>query len=239
MQVRQGEKIAEGVAAAALCLAPLALGMVHLPAILAISALGWLALAILVIARGSAGLRLGWFGWALLAFAFLPLLQLLPLPHGFVRAIAPETARVLAIGLGPTPGARPLSLDLPATWTALAKGLGMAAVAVVLQHRAQANPAGRRRLRIYLIATTAAVVLLGLGHFLAAERQSFLGLYTFRAAHHFRVVNDLIEGHRQRGVAAGHHHAEAIAHQHGIHPGGVGQAALWIIVGRDHADLAR
>lgn len=187
MQVRQGEKIAEGVAAAALCLAPLALGMVHLPAILAISALGWLALAILVIARGSAGLRLGWFGWALLAFAFLPLLQLLPLPHGFVRAIAPETARVLAIGLGPTPGARPLSLDLPATWTALAKGLGMAAVAVVLQHRAQADPAGRRRLRIYLIATTAAVVLLGLGHFLAAERQSFLGLYTFRAAHHFRT----------------------------------------------------
>lgn len=182
----KGERIAEGLAASALCLAPLALGMVHLPAILAISALGGLSFAILVVAKGSAPLRLGWFGWALLALAFVPLLQLLPLPQGLVRLLAPETARVLETSLGPDCGPRPLSLDLGATWAALVKALGMASVAAVLQHRAQTDRRARRRLRLYVVGTTAVVVLLGLGHFLAAERQTFLGLYAFRAAHHFR-----------------------------------------------------
>lgn len=187
MKRREWEAVAEGLAAAALCLAPLLLGMVHLPAILLISALGWLALAVLVAAKGREPLRLGWFPWALLAFAFGIGLQLLPLPMEAVRLLSPEAARIFELTLGPDPGPRPLSLDLPATWAALVKALGMAAVAAVLHHRALTTPKGRRRLRIYLVATAAAVILLGLLHFLLQEKQRFLGLYTFRASHHFRT----------------------------------------------------
>ena len=181
------EAIAEGLAAASLVLAPLALGMVHLPVVLAISALAWLALGLLVIARGERPLRIGWFGAALLSFAFATALHLVPLPFGLVRFLSPETARVNEIALGPDPGPRPLSLDIPATWTALVKALGMAAAAVVLQHRATSSSRSRRRVRLYVVATTASVVLLGLFHFAIAERQTFLGLYTFQSSHHFRT----------------------------------------------------
>jgi len=183
----EGEKIAEGLAAAALVGAPLALGMVHLPAILGISALGWASFVVLVFTERRERLRLGWFAWALLAFALLPLFQLVPLPAGLIGAIAPETARVLRTSLGADHGLRPLTLDVGATWTAVVKAMGMAAVAVVFHRLAQTDRHARRRLRLYVIAASASVILLGLGHFLVGERQNFLGLYTFRAAHHFRT----------------------------------------------------
>lgn len=187
MERDRKEAFAEGLAAAALVLAPLALGMVHLPVVLAISGLAWLALGLLVIARGPKPLRIGWFGAALLGLAFATALHLVPLPFGLVRLLSPETARINEIALGPAPGPRPLSLDLPATWTALVKALGMAAAAVVLQHRSTTSSRARRRVRLYVVATTTAVVLLGLFHFALAERQTFLGLYTFRSSHHFRT----------------------------------------------------
>src|SRR5690606_21657464 len=134
MERDRKEAFAEGLAAAALVLAPLALGMVHLPVVLAISGLAWLALGLLVIARGPKPLRIGWFGAALLGLAFATALHLVPLPFGLVRLLSPETARINEIALGPAPGPRPLSLDLPATWTALVKALGLAAAAAPLHH---------------------------------------------------------------------------------------------------------
>lgn len=187
MERQRKEAFAEGLAAASLVLAPLALGMVHLPAVLAVSSLAWLSLAVLVTSRGREPLRIGWFGGALLALAFATALHLIPLPFAAIRLLSPETARILEITLGPDPGFRPLSLDLPATWAALVKALGMAAAAVVLQHRATTTSRGRRRLRLYVVGATAAVILLGLFHFALAERQAFLGLYTFRTTHHFRT----------------------------------------------------
>src|SRR5690606_39752736 len=108
MERQRKEAFAEGLAAASLVLAPLALGMVHLPAVLAVSSLAWLSLAVLVTSRGREPLRIGWFGGALLALAFATALHLIPLPFAAIRLLSPETARILEITLGPDPGFRAL-----------------------------------------------------------------------------------------------------------------------------------
>lgn len=174
------------VAAIALCGAPLALGLVHLPVILAVSALGWVALCLLLVGRAGKPLRLGWLSFALLGVCAAMAFQLLPLPFGLVRLLAPKSAALMELTLGAAPGWRPLTLDVGATSAALFKSLGWTAVAMVLQHRSLTTSDGRRRVRWMVVGATAAVAVLGLGHFLAGEKRSFLGLYEFRSQHHFR-----------------------------------------------------
>lgn len=97
--------------------------------------------------------------------ALLCLLQLVPLPPGLLATLSPEAAALRDFALVPLglEGARPLSLDPPATWRELARHLAyllafVAAVQVCRSERA------RRRLLGTLAFTGAAVAALGLLH---------------------------------------------------------------------------
>ncbi len=180
------EAAAEGLAAAALIAAPLALGMAHLASALTVSALGWLALATLVTARGGRLPRMGSWPLALLALSAVIALQLVPLPPSWLAAIAPEHLRITGYSLGSSEGWRPLTLDRPATAAELAKWLGWAGAAWVFQHRARTSEGARRRLLIYVALAAAAVAAIGLLHFAAGEKRSIFGLYEFRAANAMR-----------------------------------------------------
>ncbi len=56
-------------------------------------------------------------------------------------------------------------------------------------------------------------------------------------AHHFGMVDDLVQGDVQRVVVALHHHRQAVPHQDRIHSRLVQQARHRVIVGSQHADL--
>ncbi|HEY0840811.1 MAG TPA: hypothetical protein VGD74_11540, partial [Vulgatibacter sp.] len=185
-KVALSEAWSEWVAAAALVSAPLALGMVHLPATLAVSALGWVALVLLAIARGGRLPKPGLVAGALLAVSAAIALQLVPLPPSVLAIVSPEHARIASITLGPLEAWRPLSLDVPATWAELAKWLGWAGIAWVFRHRAASAKGARGRVRVYLAAAAAAVAAIGLLHFFAGEKRSLFGLYEFTASNAFR-----------------------------------------------------
>ena len=55
--------------------------------------------------------------------------------------------------------------------------------------------------------------------------------------HHGGVVDHVGQGHRQGGIVALHHHAEGIAHQHGIDPGVVAEAGKAGVVAGQHGDF--
>ena len=143
LETKQNEKLglaAESTAAIALVGAPLAIGAVHLPVVLAVSALGCLALLLLALSLRGHRLHVGWLAPLLLAIDAIVLAQLLPLPHGLVAAIAPRTAELYSAA-GVTSW-HPLSLDPAATAAEAAKGIGWLSIFAVLQHRAAASSPG-------------------------------------------------------------------------------------------------
>lgn len=180
------EAWSEWVAAAALVAAPLSLGMVHLPATLAVSALGWLSLGLLAAARGGRLPKPGLVPAALLAVSAAIALQLLPLPPALLAVLSPEHVRIEKIAIGSADEWRPLTLDVPATFAELAKWLGWAGIAWVLRFRASSAKGARGRARIYVACAAAAVAAIGLAHFFAGEKRSLFGLYEFHASNAFR-----------------------------------------------------
>ncbi|AKU93094.1 putative binding-protein-dependent transport system protein [Vulgatibacter incomptus] len=161
--------------------------MVHLPAMLAVSGVGVIALGVLVVGRDGRFPRVGWLPLALLGVCAAIALQLVPLPPGALRLIAPETARVAELTLFDGSGSwRPITLDRPATAAELAKWLGWAAIAMVFQHRAATARGARQRLLLYVAITAGVVAAVGLGHFFAGEKRSLFGLYEFQAANPIR-----------------------------------------------------
>ena len=58
-----------------------------------------------------------------------------------------------------------------------------------------------------------------------------------RAAHHARVVDHLVERHRQRRLVALHDHAEAVADEQHVDAGLVDEPREGEVVGGDHRDL--
>ena len=168
---------AEAVAAVALVGAPLALGAVHLSVMLAVSALGCVSFALLVASLRGRSLHVGWLAPLLLAVNAFALAQLLPLPPGLVEVLAPRTAELYREA-GVT-GWHPLSLDAAGTATQAAKGFGWLCLFAVLQHRASESHRARRRVLQYVGIAGAAVALVGFGHWLAGEKQTLAGLYTF------------------------------------------------------------
>ncbi|HWV39921.1 MAG TPA: O-antigen ligase family protein [Vulgatibacter sp.] len=177
---------AEAIAAAALVSAPLALGMAHLSTTLAVSALGWLSLLVLAIARRGRLPRPGLVAGALLAVSAAIGLQLVPLPPGLLSALSPEHERIAKITLGGLDEWRPLTLDVPATCAELAKWLGWTGVAWVLRFRAASSRGARGRVRLYVAGAAAVVAGIGLLHFAAGEKRSLFGLYEFQARNAFR-----------------------------------------------------
>ena len=59
-----------------------------------------------------------------------------------------------------------------------------------------------------------------------------------RPADDFRVVDHLVQGHRQGRLAALDDHRQAVANQNHVHAGLVQQPGRRIVVGRQHGDLA-
>lgn len=113
---------AEALALAAVVGAPLAIGAVHLPIVLAVAAIGCLAFALLAHSLRGGRLHAGWLAAALLGVNAWTLLQLVPLPPGLLGGLAPATAALYeAAGAG---GWRPLSLDAAATAAQAARGVG-------------------------------------------------------------------------------------------------------------------
>ena len=112
----------------------------------------------------------------LAAGAALCAVQLVPLPAGLLGVLSPEAAALREFALVPLglEGARPVSLDAPATWRELAKHLAylLAFLAAVQVCRARDS---RKRLLSVVAFTGAGVAVVGLGHALLGV-QAFFGL---------------------------------------------------------------
>ncbi len=158
---------AEAALAGLIVLCPLALGgaptWVHWPLV------GLAALASLLAGVGAwrqdHTLHVPLLAVPLAAGAVLCLVQLLPLPTGWLEVVSPEAAALREFALVPLglSSARPVSLDPPATWRALAAYLAytLALVAAVEVCRSGRS---RRRLLATLSLTGAGVSLIGWVH---------------------------------------------------------------------------
>jgi Flp pilus assembly protein TadD len=121
---------------------------------------------------------------AVLALACaLCLLQLIPLPRPLLDALSPVAARLRDFALIPLGlnSLRPISLDPPATWRELAKGICYLCIflAAVLVSRSRSGMG--RKLLSALALSGAAVALIGYGHALGDARSLF-GFHAYRAA---------------------------------------------------------
>lgn len=100
--------------------------------------------------------------------------QLVPLPAGVLGVLSPEAAALREYALAPLglDGARPVSLDPPATWRELTKHVAylLSFLAAVQVCRARRS---RERLLAVLAFTGAALVVVGLGHALLGVQSLF------------------------------------------------------------------
>jgi hypothetical protein len=170
--------------------APLAIGGVHVTtqlslAIAALALLGWYGWT-----RGRRGIRVAPFaGVALLALAST-LAQLMPLPAPLVRWLSP-----LAYGIREevAPGTilLPLSVDVPATWLALARGIACTALffvaAGVVQRRRDA-----RLLLSTIVGAGALIAVIALVQ-RALGIDAILGLYRPRSQPGFGVFGTFVD----------------------------------------------
>ncbi|WP_426757144.1 O-antigen ligase family protein [Myxococcus sp. Y35] len=100
--------------------------------------------------------------------------QLVPLPSGVLTLVSPEAAALREFALVPLglEGARPVSLDPPATWRELAKHLAylLAFLAAVQVCRSRTS---RERLLSAVVFTGAGLAVVGLGHALLGMKSLF------------------------------------------------------------------
>ena len=140
---------------------PLALGGVH-HAVIVLAALVACATTIaLWLHRRPAGVELTRFAAILLAVTAFTALQLVPLPLGLLRLLAPATAQVLEVSLaGSLPAFHPISLDPGATlWEAVK--IGSCALAFIAAHNHLRRRERRDRLLVALVAGGVLVTFLG------------------------------------------------------------------------------
>ncbi|PTL76366.1 O-antigen ligase family protein [Vitiosangium sp. GDMCC 1.1324] len=172
---------AEALLAVLLVLLPLALGgaplWVHGPLVV----LGGLAFVLACVGawRQRRSLHLPLLALPLGAGALLCLLQLIPLPPGLLDVLSPEAAGLRDFALVPLglDGARPLSLDPPATWRELARYLAYLLIFVAAVQVCRSGRA-RHRLLSTLAFSGAAVAVVGLLHALLGLDRLF-GVISF------------------------------------------------------------
>lgn len=159
--------------AAAVFLAPLAVGTVHRPALVALFALVGVALVALFVGQLRAGERIRVGASAILpaVLVLICALQLVPLPASIRNAIDPAGGELLANVLEPIHG-HALSLDTPSTWRELGKAAAVLAVFLFAYHLGSGRRVPRRM--IYTVACAGIVALiLGLGHAAIGEERIF------------------------------------------------------------------
>lgn len=147
------------------CAAPLCLGGVHRPTIIAASTLSCLTLLAVWLYRRSTkrGLRIPLFGGVLVGLTLFTALQLLPLPLGLLALLAPATRELLEVsvaGAGLTLGWHPISLDPGATLLEALK-VGSCALAFIVAHNLFYRAERRDRLLLALVCTGVTITLLG------------------------------------------------------------------------------
>ncbi|MCG5053733.1 MAG: O-antigen ligase family protein [Myxococcales bacterium] len=146
--------------------APLAVGTVHKPAMLAAVALGALALASLLIANQGMGKpwRGARYAWPLAVLVVMPLLQTLPLPWGLRGRLDPAGNALLTNGPPPPFTSFPLSLDPVTTRIELLRS-GLALLVFLVSLNLSAGRRGQGPLLVKAVAVAAvAGVFIGIGH---------------------------------------------------------------------------
>lgn len=159
--------------AAAVFLAPLAVGTVHRPALVTLFVVVAAALIALFFGQLRAGDRMRVGASAILpaVFVLICALQLVPLPASIRNAIDPAGGELLANALARI-HSHPLSLDPPSTWRELGKAAAVLAVFLFAYHLGAGRRAPRRM--IYTVAGAGIVaLLLGLGHAAMGEKSIF------------------------------------------------------------------
>ena len=159
----------------------LALGGVHRGVQLAGAALSVVCLALVWIHRRSHGrdLHLPWFGAVLLGLLVFNLLQLIPLPMGLLRLLAPATVQVLEVSLskaGGVPTSHPISLDPGFTLLEAAK-LASFVLAFIAAHNFYYRRQRRHRLALGLVVVGILLTMVGLMGAVVAPGQPLM-LYT-------------------------------------------------------------
>ena len=162
-----------------------AIGGVHHPVQLAATLLSVLCLILVWLYRrpDGRGLHLPLFGVALLMLSGFTLLQLVPLPMGILRVLAPATAEVLRVSLGEAGagGAHPISLDPGATlWEALK--MACYSLAFIAAHNFYYRSARHRRLMVALVLVGSVLTFLGLTGAVVAPGKPLM-LYTPEAGY--------------------------------------------------------
>lgn len=157
--------MAEGGLILLACGAPLALGGVHRPTIIAAGLLSCLTLLAVWLHRrpSKRGLRIPLFGGVLVGLTIFTALQLLPLPLGLLALLAPATRELLDVsvaGAGLTLGWHPISVDPGATLLEALK-VGSCALAFIVAHNLFYRPQRRDRLLLALVCTGVTITLLG------------------------------------------------------------------------------
>jgi tetratricopeptide (TPR) repeat protein len=144
---------------------PAALGGVHRPAILCAALLACLVVLSLWLYRRATyrGLRVPWFGCVLCGATVFTAFQLLPLPTGLLRLLAPASVEALEVslaGAGGLPSFHPISLDVGATLLETLK-IGTCALAFIVAHNHLYRRERRDRLLVVLVAGAVLLALLG------------------------------------------------------------------------------
>ncbi|MEW5739578.1 MAG: O-antigen ligase family protein [Myxococcota bacterium] len=175
---------AEAVLALALIAMPWTLG--GAPAWSLWLVIGFGATALLLWSIGASKNHRRWGMHLLLALpamtAALCLVQLVPLPPALLAVLSPPGSELRDFALVPLglERWRPITMDAPSTARALARVIGLGALALVALELGRQGQA-RRRLLIVLAFSGVAVALCGFGHLLA-NAESLFGVHHFATA---------------------------------------------------------
>jgi tetratricopeptide (TPR) repeat protein len=117
--------------------------------------------------------------WLPAGLAVMALLSLLPLPAGVLSALSPVHGELRDFALVPLglDGFRPVTMDAPSTWRALARVLSLGSLAFVAVQLGRLE-APRFRLLLTVAGAGGLVALVGFGHLLAGA-ESLFGLHRF------------------------------------------------------------
>ena len=133
--------------------------------------------------RRGHSLALPAFTAALVFGVVLCLFQLVPWPRPVLDWLSPASAQLRDFALIPLglPAARPISLDPPATWRGLAKGISYLLLFFATVQVVRSHPRGRRRLAAAIALSGLLVALVGYVHALA-DAHSLFGIHSYAVA---------------------------------------------------------
>jgi tetratricopeptide (TPR) repeat protein len=117
--------------------------------------------------------------------ALVAALTLVPLPAGVLTLLSPVNAELRDFALVPLglDAARPLTMDAPSTWRALARLLSLGALGFVSLQLGRLH-AARLRLLATVAATGALVAVVGFGHLIVGA-ESLFGVFRYIGNFHF------------------------------------------------------